>query len=254
MYEEGMSVDKLIVRSSIQVFGADPNHAKPEYFGSGCLVRYLDRTFFLSVFHVVNHEHTTFLETNLPSSEGTTPIAPIGGLFSFDALKVNAGMDMKDFEELITNKSETLDITFAEIKHPIELLQPEMDFGAFKVEAGPKVCLMLDNIAEPTKDKLYGFYGKIRPEYIGNYLKMTPTLKHSLKFHATNGYFHKFLAPEIITDADDYRGTSGAPILDEDGYLVALACKVMVGTKLVFGFSIQECVKLLKRTLDVKML
>lgn len=75
-------------------------------------------------------------------------------------------MQAKDFEDLLQKPKEILDITFAEIKTPFTLLQPEIDFGAFKVEAGPKVHLYLDNIAEPTSVKKYGFYGKIKHEYL----------------------------------------------------------------------------------------
>lgn len=83
---------------------------------------------------------------------------------------------------------------------------------------------------------------------------MTPTLKNNLTFHRTNGYFHMFLAPEITQRKEDYEGCSGAPIIDSDGNLVALACKVLVGSKVLYGFSIQECIKLLKISLDSKML
>jgi hypothetical protein len=249
-----MFVEELIVKSSIQVFMANPEHPKPEVFGSGCLVNYVDRLFFLSVFHVINYDLSAYLETNLPANEIGPPIQPIGGLCSFDLFKVTKDMQAKDFEALLQKPKETLDITFAEIKTPFTLLQPEIDFGAFKVEAGTKVHLYLDNIAEPTSEKKYGFYGKIKHEYKGKTLEMTPTLKHGLKFHRTNGYFHMFLAPEIIKDSEDYEGCSGAPILDDDGNLVALACKVMSGSRVIYGFSIQECIKLLRISLDTGML
>jgi len=249
-----MYIEELRIKSSIQVFTADPANPKPEGFGSGCLVKYLDRLFFISVFHVTRGELTTFLEPNLPSSKEGTPLAPIGGLCSFDLFKLTEGIDIKEFEDLLQNPLETLDITFAEIKHPIELLQPAMDFGFFKIEEGPKVQLYLENVAEPNKETTYGFYGKVKPKYKGIYLEMTPTLKDRLKFYRTNKYFHIFLAPEIIKDKADYQGCSGAPILDDDGNLVALACQIRVGTKMIYGFSIQECIKLLKISLDTGML
>lgn len=59
-----MFVEELIVKSSIQVFMANPEHPKPEVFGSGCLVNYVDRLFFLSVFHVTNYDLSAYLETN----------------------------------------------------------------------------------------------------------------------------------------------------------------------------------------------
>jgi len=63
-----------------------------------------------------------------------------------------------------------------------------------------------------------------------------------------------FLAPEIITDKENYEGCSGAPILDSQGRIVALACAVLTNSKVIYGFSIQECKKLLDYALQTWML
>ena len=145
-------------------------------------------------------------------------------------------------------------MTFTKLTESIDIKQPAMDFGYFKIDEGNKLMLDLEYATIPKKDKTYSFYGKVRPKYEGIYLKMIPALQNGLKFHRTNGYFHMFLAPEIIKNKDDYRGCSGAPILDSDGQIVALACKVLENTKIVYGFSIQECMKLIKITIDTNHL
>lgn len=250
-----MTAEELMVKSSIQIYQADKQVLKPEGVGTGCIVKYLGHTLLLSVSHVTNDDGlTTLLETNLPPVDNTTPLKPIGGLIYYDIFKVTEGMDLTDFENLIENNGERIDVTFAKLKEQFELKQPAMDFGFFKIEEGDKLMIDLNYATVPNKEETYGFYGKVRPEYNGIYLKMTPTLKHSLKFHRTNGYFHMFLAPEVITDKDDYRGCSGAPILDSEGRIVALACKIKVNTKIIYGFSIQECMKLIKLTIDINQL
>jgi len=250
-----MTVEELTIRSSVQIYQADKNIMKPEGFGTGCIVRYLDNTLLLSVSHVTNDDGlTTFLETNLPIDGNTTPLIPIGDLIFYDVFKIIDGMDLTNFVNLIENKTERIDVTFAKLKGKVELKQPEMDFGYFQIESSDKLMLFLDDASVPDKDKSYSFYGKVRPEYQGFYLKMTPTLKTGLKFYRTNGYFHMFLSHDIIKDKDDYRGCSGAPILDSDGRIVALACKVVENTKIVYGFSIQECMKLIKLTINANEL
>lgn len=252
-----MFVEELIVRSSIQIFLANPNHLKPEAFGSGCVVKYLDRFFLISVAHVTNYiDLNVYLETNLPSDKDNTPLQPVGGFCTFDAFKIDANMNIEEFEDLLNDPLVPIDITFAELIEPINLYQNEVDFGVFKVEAGGKAILFLDDIKDPTVEETYGFYGKIKHEYGDDdiTLNMTPTLKHSLKFHKTNGYFHMFLAPEIIRDKSDYEGCSGAPVLDSEGSLIALACKIKVDSKIIYGFSIQECIKLLDIAIQTKML
>ncbi len=252
--DQMMYVEELMVRSSIQVFMADANLLKPEVFGSSCILSYQDRLFFISVFHVVNYDLTTFLETNLPPNDIGPPMHPIGGLCSYDLFEISNDMKVKVFDDLLQKTMGTLDLTFAEIKGSFSLLQPEVDFGAFKIEASNKIFFDIADIAIPDKNKTYGFFGKIKPEYNGKYLTMTPTLKNNLEFHRTNGYFHIFLAPEIILRKEDYEGCSGAPIIDSEGNLVAIACKVRVGSKMIYGFSIQECIKLIKISIETGML
>ena len=163
-------------------------------------------------------------------------------------------MDLNNFETLIEENGERIDLTFSKINEPLDLRQPAMDFDSFKIEASQKIILHLESATIPNKEKEYGFYGKVKPKYSGIHLIMTPTLKHSLKYHRTNGYFHMFLAPEIIKSADDYRGCSGAPIIDSEGKIVALACKVVEGSKIIYGFSIQECMKLIDLAIDANQL
>jgi hypothetical protein len=245
---------EIQVRTSIQVFMADKNNPKPQGFGSGCIINYLDRKFFVTVSHVTNLDGlTAMLETNQPFDERGPILKPIGGICTFDLIQVKPDMNLNDFTEIL-EQGKTLDIAFAEIKDEIKLLQPEMDFGAFKVNASEKLEIYMDDATIPTTEERYGFYGKIRPEYEGIILKMTPTLKHSLTFHGEKGNFYLFLAPQTITDKTDYAGCSGAPILDSTGKIVALTSAVLRNSRVIYGFKIQECKRLLDIALQTGML
>ncbi|WPO84614.1 hypothetical protein SD427_18980 (plasmid) [Chryseobacterium sp. JJR-5R] len=250
-----MTVDQLSVYSSIQIYQANPNIMKPEGFGTGCIVAYLGHKFLLSVSHVTNDDNlTTYLETNLPPENNTTPLKPIGNFIWYDIFHYNnLSLDLIDFEDLLAG-GERIDFTFSKLTENFELKQPPIDFGLFNVEEGEKVSLDLKYANTPNKDETYSFYGKIRPKYEGIYLKMEPTLKNGLKFHKTKGLFHMFLAPKIIKDKDDYRGCSGAPILDSEGRIVALACSLRENSQIIYGISIQECMKLIKLALDTNQI
>lgn len=250
-----MTDAEIIIRSSIQVYLANKDHPKPEGFGSGCIIEYLDRKFFVSVSHVTDvGDLVTFLETNQPDTDGKGPILkPVSGICYFDQLQVTEGMSLEDFESML-EKGKRLDICFAEITDDIELLQPEMDFGTFKVPQSYKLHIDMEDTTVPTKDERYGFYGTIKHKYYGPGLKKAIAFKHSLTYHDTKGHFHRFLSPQTILDKEDYQGCSGAPILDSQGRIVALACSVVTGTKLIYGFSIQECKRLLDYALQMKML
>jgi len=71
-------------------------------------------------------------------------------------------MSLEDFEAVLET-GKRLDIAFAQYKgEDAELLQSEMDFKVFKVEAGGKLPLFMEDAVEPTKEELYcmAFTGK----------------------------------------------------------------------------------------------
>lgn len=250
-----MFVHDMVVLSSVHVLIADVQNPRPFAFGSGCFLKYGNKFFFASVSHVTNYKDmTTFVETNLPPIEETVPIKPISGLYYYSMFKSKGNMTLAQFEEMLQSPQKPLDITFAEVYPPLGIFQVEMDFGAFKVERSPIVYLDLEDAAIPDKDETYAFFGRTRQDYEGHYLKRTHTFKHGLKFFQTVGNFHVFLAEEVIQDSLDYDGCSGAPILDSEGRIVALACKIKIGTKIIYGFSIKECKKLMDYTIQVEQL
>lgn len=100
---------------------------------------------------------TTFLETKQPFDERCPIIKSVAGICYFDQIKVTEDISLVDFEEVL-KKDERLDIAFAEVKDDVTLLQLEMDFKAFKVEACTKLPLFMEDATVPTKDERYGFF------------------------------------------------------------------------------------------------
>src|SRR6185437_5335688 len=180
---------------------------------------------------------------NKKPENGETPLYCVGALNYFDEylIKEEKLSEIKSLDDLLIDFNETIDISFCELKDFFEIIQPEINFGIHKVEKSFKIYIDLENdISEPTKDKFYGFCGNIRHKKTENRLERIISLKYDLKYHKTKGRYHTFLAPEIISDADDYRGCSGAPILDNQGKFVGLAVAVKSNTKIVLGVTIQE--------------
>ncbi|PWS28478.1 hypothetical protein DHW03_01055 [Pedobacter yonginense] len=247
---------EVMVLSSIQVYMGGKENIKPHGFGSGFIVKYLDRRFFITVRHVTDYEGmVTYLETNLPISANGAILKPVGGLCYFDMFTLAEGILPDDFIKFLNDgPRKRLDICFAEIKDDVPLLQLAMNFGAFSVPECSKIDLDLTYTDLPNKEERYGFYGKIKPVYEGMKLHLTPKFNHSLKFHRTNSEFHIFLAPKIIKSADEYEGCSGAPILDSEQRLVGVACAVVTNTKMIYAFPIQKCKELLDTAIQTGML
>jgi len=250
---------ETMVLASVQVFLAKYNRPKPVAFGSGFTINYLDKTLFISVSHVTAREGlTTFLETNIPFDPKDGPILKtVDGICNFDLFNTAGVQTPEELKELLKNgKRKRLDISFAEyIPNDIPLLQEEIDLGAFKVPFCEKLTLEMSYIAVPDEEERYGFYGQIKSQYSGMNLKRTPTLKHSLKYHGTRDDFYIFLSPEVIKTKKSFAGCSGAPILDSQQRLVAIACGVAPPpSRFIYGFSIQKCKQLLDYALQMKML
>lgn len=256
--EQVNSVLDVIVKGSIPLIVVSPDNLEPEGFGSGCIVKHRDRLFLLSVAHVTNHrENTTCIITNQPPKNGQGIIYSVGAMCYYDEYKLTEDQKLEEvqsLDDLLKDFSGTLDVTFCEIKEPVELIQPETDFIYHKVEKGKKIIFDFGDTKKPEISRVYGFSGYIRQEVGNGKIESQITLKLGLTFHRTKGRFHMFLADEIIKDANDYRGCSGAPIVDEKGQLVALTASVVTNSKIVFGFSIDECKRLLDHAIDTKLL
>jgi hypothetical protein len=256
--EQNLSPLDVIIKASIPLIIVTPDDLEPQGFGSGCIVQYREKLFLLSVAHVTDYEgHSTCIITNQPPVNNTTPIYSVGSMCFFDEYKLSKDLkieEIQSLDDLLKDFIETLDITFCEIKEHVDLIQPEIDFVDHKVEKSQKIILNFDYIQQPDKNKEYGFSGYIRQEVENSKIESIITLKIGLTFHRTKGRFHMFLADEIIKDKDDYRGCSGAPIIDEDGQLVALAASIVSNTKIVLGFSIDECKRLLDTAIETKLL
>jgi hypothetical protein len=245
--------EEILIRSSIQVFTMINNEENPSGFGSGFIIKYKNKYFLITVYHVIKDEVETFLETNLPPKENKQILQPIGGIYSFNLLKASPNITKVELEELLTEPGEIIDIAFAEYipEKMSTLIQRELDFGAFKVQKGIKIVLDEANISKPNLDNDYGFFGNTKHDYSGSTLKFTPKLVNNLKFHKTFGDFHKFKLPKVTTNKEEFEGCSGAPIIDSVGNIVAIACKVMTGTNLIYGFSISKCIQLIKQTIRI---
>lgn len=252
-----LSDAQLMVLSSIQVYQTRPGEDKAIGFGSGFKALYRDRLFFISAAHVTDKgDLDNYLETNIYDNGKRAWIwKRIGGFCYFSLIDGSQVTAPEDLLKLIENgQEERLDICFTELKSDFPLLQLQMDFEAFKVPMAEKITLNLDYVAVPERGGRYGFYGKIRHNPGQRVHESQPTLKHSLEFQCQLGHFYVFLAPEIIKDEYDYKGCSGAPVLDSQENLIGVASAVKPDSKIIYVFSIQRCKELIDYAIAMGML
>ena len=252
-----MDIINLIVKASYPLYVVDPETIEPDSFGSGCIVNYQERSFLLSVRHVIDQrDKIVCIQTNQPPKEGLQSILHhVGPLCYFDEYRLPENIHDMEFQKLeeLQKKSDIesdLDIAFCEIKDNVECIQPEWHFGEFRIHRGHKIHLNLDLADDPCESRIYGFSGTVRSQVEPAVIRSEPTLKFGLNYQCTVGKYHLFRAPDIIRDPSDYRGCSGAPILEDTGKLIGLVTSINKCSGMIFGFSILECKNLLDRSLE----
>lgn len=247
-------VEELFVRASLNVILTKPGTFVPYDYGSGCIVVYKDRNFFLSVAHVTKKGLDVFIEPNQPHDGKTSPIIPIGGILSYKRLTVSANIEPEDLEEYLENGGTALDFSVSEILEPLDLLQNDIDFQSFKVTGGTKLFPYLEHAVDPNTKDSYGFFGYINQDLNGLYVERTPEIKAPITFHRKDKDLLIFKAKKTIKTREEYAGLSGAPIFDYQGRLTALACAVRPGTNMIYAFPMLKCIELIDMGIEAKQL
>lgn len=86
----------------------------------------------------------------------------------------------------------------------------------------PKLVMETAFEGEPVGEGRYGFFGLTRTRHEAGRLCSDSRLVTDMSYVEQRGDFFVFKLATNYEDDDDYRGCSGAPILGEDGQLVAL--------------------------------
>jgi hypothetical protein len=231
-----------VVKSTQHIVMLDSESLEPCGAGSGCLIVYKERVFFISVQHVTDKRgQQAVIDRGSGTEKGTNvfSIPELNYLSTFEIIQNEGEMDL--------NELEPLDICYAEIKGDIDILQKEIWFNDICVTADNKRILFTDLEYEPTTEEKYCFCGRIRAATYQNELIQTDKLVLGIEYDKKIGPFERFTLQNEITDHDDYIGTSGAPIISETGEPVAFIAHGYEGQKYVYGFSSRE----LKKYLDI---
>jgi esterase/lipase superfamily enzyme len=232
-----------VVKSTQHLIMVIPKTLIPTSSGSGCLIIYKERLFFVSVQHVTDKVGKQAALDTGTGNEGGTNIFTLPPLNFIDQYNIEGlGID-----EPILQKLKSLDICYTEITGSIEIRQRPKKFGEIVVTSGSKRMVYSNLDHELTAEEGYCFHGRIRGKLEGNKLQQTDKLVLGIKYDAKIGPYERFILDKDIVDELDYQGTSGAPIFSETGEPVALVAHGYLGKKYLYGFSIRE----LREYLDI---
>jgi hypothetical protein len=235
-----------VVKTTQHVIMLDSTSKLPESGGSGCIIAYRDRCFFITVQHVADKiGKETCIDIGKHDDTGTY-LHNVGAMNFIDQYEIIA----INTDEPEVKKLKSLDIAYTELKDGFEAFQTETKFGDYLITADKKRIHFSDTDELPNNTDCYSFFGRIKGKPNGMVLEQAETLVLCFKYDCKVGYFERFILNEIITDPEDFQGTSGAPIISETGEIVAFVAGGIPGTNHLYGFSSAELKKFLNIYID----
>lgn len=237
--------------SSVSLHALDEEHT-PLSSASGCLIEYKGTQFLLTVSHAILEEGRWGLELEYDIENRCTKYyCPEFKWLSRG--KVNIAKEDFDcpLDDLIEDPS-TIDFAYAVIPPDIKAVDEYFDFKKSIKYHCPKNVIQTKLLDKPQKGISYSFYGNIRTrvDKDNNVIILNPQMQLDIKYVCDyKRDYYRFQLPNIIKDKYDYKGCSGAPIIDEDGNLVSLVTNGAENTNMLLGIRLAP----LKIALDIEV-
>lgn len=210
----------------IRELGAD---LMPINMASACVISYLEKRILLTVHHATGNNGNWVIELEYDPSKSATKIHQLGGMYFLKSINLS------------TSKTFDVDFSFIEIPDTIEAYHQNINYQTNQVNWSQKRLIGNPYFDEdPRTDTKYCFSGWIRGNKKDDKLLSENIEYNDLEYIKTEDGYHLFKLPFTHPGHDAFKGCSGAPIMDEDGNIVALVCKGDISTNMVYGISLKR--------------
>lgn len=207
--------------------------------GSGCFIEYKGVVLFLTVYHTVkDYSLDTMIVTDFDVNKGVK-------LLSVGIIPptIKGNLNTKYFSDI--------DFACVKLNNMPKCYFFNLDEYGKIVTRYKRISLKTCLTDVPINSETYGFAGFIRGKIKNNCTsKFNITLCQelayydNLKYIGTNDDYYIFSLPNKNYNNDNFKGTSGAPILDSNGKLVSLVacgCPSEDGKQwLIYGFNLEK--------------
>lgn len=231
-----------IILSSIPIRELDDN-LNPVSFASGVVVKYGGQNYLLTVAHATGNNGKWGIETKYLKGVGQQLF--MVGQFSFAKIGNILSGDIKD-----------LDLSYAKIINDIVPYYQELNPDE-SVEFEAQRLVHITNLGNyPNENSKYGFAGYVKPsleEHIFSKNKLLFSdgrIVMDMTYIRDEDEYYVFQLADGHLGHINYKGCSGAPILEDSGKLIALVVKGSEEDNLIYGIKIS----LFKSLLDVDLL
>jgi hypothetical protein len=239
-----------IIRSTVHIVMSEPVTMLPKGIGSGCIIDYKDKEILLTVAHVTHKDAGTCIVSGLPPVNGHTPLYSVGSMNYLEKYDVTK---YEEQIEILKNKPERnedvdfglIDFSYATLMHKADFIQNEIIFKEFTLKKSKKLLIKTDLKDKPSVEKEYGFFGRIKPLFFkgtpnGDIFETQEIFYGAVKFIRQIKHYYEFELLNPIQDNADFKGTSGAPIMDTDGNLVSLITHGYEGATKIYGIALAD--------------
>lgn len=250
-YVTGVTLNEILVKTTYFVqsnkAGDKEFRGEPQAYGTGFMVLYKGRTFFVTADHIAHvKDHDVKQRTGEDNVVGVHTYAKrelsaqvILLLESFYAEKYN----------IKTGKSELVDVCVTPLtpeQKATPFFTPTIELPERIIEKGEQMLIIAeDGFSEPNENDTYYVCGHTRPHIKnGVFIEYEKAFKNNLKFRLRDDDHLLFNTEDIIMDYDDWAGISGAPIFNQEGKCAGIITSVNVGSKMVWGYTF-ETIKML---------
>lgn len=238
-----------IIKSTVHIVMSETKTLLPKGLGSGCIVRFNEKELLFTVAHVTDIQAATCIVTGHAPVMNHTPLYSVGGMWFLDKFDITKYEEQ--IERLKSNPDRIedhdfgqIDFSFATLKHRVEYLQNEIKFKDFTVNKGKKKIISISLTEVPDEESTYGFFGRIKAKWMMNnnnhVLASQEVFYGGLKYKRKVGHYYEFELPNKIKSNTDFKGTSGAPIMDTNGKLVSLITHGYEGADKIYGIALAD--------------
>jgi hypothetical protein len=236
---------KNVIQSTVNVAVLKPVTHQPIAFGSGCVIKFNGKVILLTVAHVTTAQGGTCIELGLTPVGSTTPffsVGPMNYLAKFDIATFNG--QFPDLTKPIVPDAKKgfglLDFSYASVPEHLKIHQRRMYVSGIRIKRGFKKTISTTLTDLPDSNETYGFTGRVNPQPFKQFVQFSHVFHSGLRFVNQYGNFHKFELRYPISYDYHFKGTSGAPIVDSKGKLVALVSYGYVGQKYLYGVALSQ--------------
>lgn len=217
-----------LILSTVALRNLDNKNLPTQGIASGCLIDYSGKRFILTVAHATQKGGKWGIEVKYEPENGTQ-VYSIGTMNFLKEFNINQ-LSSKDIDFSYAIVPNDLEPLYQEVQPPYNTVTRECK----------KVIHTIDFDIIPDNEKTYGFFGLTRSSLENGRFISEQSLVMGMKFSKRIDEYYEFVLSENHKGDEFYRGCSGAPILDNEGNVVALVTSGCESKNTIYGISLNR--------------